>query len=106
MIEASTPIIALTEWPTNTASLQAELAADLDDVVGISVERCILRRVVGGEIGLPGADMVEQHGPEIRLEGRRDEAPHVLIAAEAMGEDHRRLARPSHLDVVSLQNVT
>ena len=37
-------------------------------------------------------DMVEENDLVPVLEGRRDEPPHVLIAAIAMGEDHGLLA--------------
>ena len=36
---ASTPIIALTECPTKIASRSSSSSADLDDVVGVAVER-------------------------------------------------------------------
>jgi hypothetical protein len=47
--------------------------------------------------------MIEQHDPEFVLEGGRDEAPHVLIAAEAMREDHGALAVAANLHVIALK---
>jgi hypothetical protein len=45
--------------------------------------------------------MIEKHDPEIFGQGRRDQPPHVLIAAEPVGEHHHRLIRTaSEQDVV------
>jgi hypothetical protein len=44
--------------------------------------------------------MVEQHNPEVLLELRRYEPPHVLIAAETMGEDHGPVAGTMKVHVV------
>jgi hypothetical protein len=46
--------------------------------------------------------MIERHDSEILLECRRDEAPHVLIAAETMREEHGAVAAPTHLHIVAL----
>jgi hypothetical protein len=45
--------------------------------------------------------MVEQDGFEIGPECRLDEAPHVLVAAEAVGEYHGLVAGAVDVDVVS-----
>ena len=81
--------------------LEFELIADLDDVVGITLERGILGRIVGLEIGAARADMIEQHGPEPVLEGRRNMPPHVLVAAEAMREHHRGRAGAFDVNIVA-----
>ena len=59
LMRASTPIIALTEWPTNTASAQPELVADLHDVVGIAVESDAYFAAV---VGTPGLIGPRRHG--------------------------------------------
>jgi hypothetical protein len=46
--------------------------------------------------------MVEQHGAEIRLEGRRNEPPHVLVATEAMGKHHSAFTAATDLHVVPM----
>ena len=78
---------------------QLQLAADLEHVVGVALQRVVLAAVVGGEVGAAGADVVEEDDAVVVLERRRDEAPHVLVAAEAVGEDHRPgpLAGPDSL---------
>ena len=86
--DASTPIMALTECPTNTASRKLQFTSDFHEVVGIAVKRSILRRIVGAEIRLSGANMIEENRSELAAELRLDEAPHVLIAAETMGKHH------------------
>ena len=86
--------MALTEWPTKTPPSHIQRAAEFDHVVGVAVERGVLLRVVGREVGAAGADVVEQERAELALEGGSHEAPHVLVAAEAVGEDHRPGDRP------------
>src|SRR5215210_4567619 len=103
-IAARMPMIALTECPTKIAR-QLELAADLQNVVSVTLQRVVFGEVVGREIGPPRANVVEQHDLVLTLESRRDQAPHVLIAAEAVRE-HHRLA-PCHTgegDVVPVQH--
>jgi hypothetical protein len=39
------------------------------------------------------------------LERRHDPTPHVLIATKAMGKNHRYLASPNHLHVISFENI-
>ena len=102
---ASTPIIALTECPTKMTSRELQLAADLEDVGGVAVERRVLRAIVGGNVGLPGADVVEEHHAMGVLERGGDQAPHVLIAPESVREHDRAVAAPENADVVSPRNV-
>ena len=71
---------------------QVQLAADRQHVVGVAIERAVSRRIEGGGVGLPVPDMIEEDDLVAVLEGRRDEPPHVLVAAIAMGEDHGLLA--------------
>jgi hypothetical protein len=68
--------------------LEGQLVPDFDYVIRITGQRRIFAGVVSREVGAAGADMVEQHNSEVLLELRRYEPPHVLIAAETMGEDH------------------
>ena len=80
--------------------LQVQFASDLDHIVGIAGKRRILAGIVGRKIGAAGADMVEQHDLEVPFELRRHEPPHVLIAAEAVGEDHGSVAGATDVHVV------
>ena len=68
---------------------EAELVTDLEHVVGVALERAVLRAAVGAQIRTSRPDVVEQDDPVRVREGRRDEAPHVLIAAVAVGEHDR-----------------
>ena len=52
----------------------------------------ILPMVVGRKVGTSGADVSEKHDLEIVFEFGRHETPHVLIAAKAMGKNHRPVA--------------
>ena len=72
---------------------QVERVADLQDVVGVAAQVAVAVGVEGPEVRPAGADLVEQHDAVGGLEGRRDEPPHVLVAAEAVGEQHRRPVR-------------
>ena len=71
---ASTPIIADTEWPTKIDVVQVELAADLEDVVGVAVERRVALpgRRRRGRIR-PAPTWSKQDDPEVgpRTRGRR-----------------------------------
>jgi len=49
--------------------------------------------------------VVEKYNPEVMLEFRRYETPHVLIATEAMGEHHTPVTPSNHVNVVSRQHV-
>ena len=46
--------------------------------------------------------MIEQYRGEIRLEGRRNEAPHVLVAPKAVGEHYRALTTATDLHVIAI----
>ena len=62
--------------------------------------------VVGALVRAAGADVVEQHDPVVVLERGRDQAPHLLIAAEAMREEHRlRRLRAGNPHVVARRDV-
>ncbi len=82
-----------------------ELIQQFVDVVRISVQRVVLRAVVGRQVGLAAADVVEAQSAEPLLEGRCQQAPHVLVAAEAMGEDHRDRLFTGDLYVVARSDV-
>ena len=86
--------------------LQIELAADFEHVGRVALERAVPGPVVGGQVRLASANVVEEDDPVLVLEGGRDEPPHVLVAAEAVGENHRppRFAA-GQLDVVSAQSL-
>jgi len=49
--------------------------------------------------------MIEQDHAVVGFERRRHEAPHVLVAPEAVGEDHRAAVPATrNLHVVALEN--
>ncbi len=84
---------------------QVELAADVEHVGGVAVQRAVAMPVVGREVGLAGADIVEQDDAEAVLERRPDVAPHDLVAAEAVREDHRpAIGGTVQLDVVASED--
>ena len=77
---------------------------DLEQVVGVAMQAAILGAVVGGQVGAAAADQIEGKGAETILVGRREEAPHGLVAAEAVREYHgcRSGTRDTHV-VTQLQ---
>src|SRR3954451_10257284 len=79
-----------------------QLAADLDDVVGIAFKGGVSSLGKRAEVGPAGADVIKKNGPEPVPESGFDEAPHVLVAAEAMGEDHGARTFPGYSDVIPL----
>ena len=85
--------------------LQLQLPPDFDDVLGIAGQRRVLSVIISRKVGTSGADVIEQHDLEVAFECRRHEAPHVLVTAEAMRENHGALALSAHMDVVSCQDV-
>ena len=92
--------------PDEDRAGEPQLAADLEHVGGIPLERSVLAPVVGGGVRLAGAHVVEEDHPVFILEGGSDEPPHVLVAAEAMREDHGLAPFGAReLDVVSSQDV-
>ena len=46
-------------------------------------------------VGAARADVVEEDDAILVLERGRDQAPHVLVAAEPVGEQHRRAVDPT-----------
>ena len=72
-----------------------ERPADLQYVVGVAVEAAVAFAIVCPEVRRPGADVVEEHHSVVVLEGRRHEAPHVLVATEAVREEHGASVRAS-----------
>ena len=75
--------------PDEDQIVQLELAADLEHVVGVTLERPVLEAVVRREVRAAGADVVEEDDAVFVLERRGDVPPHVLIAAEPVHEHHR-----------------
>ena len=86
---ARAPIMALTEWPTNTTSVRSSARQISQHVGGVAVEGSVPDGVVGRRVGTSEANEVEEDDPVLVLEGRRDETPHVLVAPEPVGEHHR-----------------
>src|SRR5215217_5624497 len=84
--------------------LQVQLTADRQHVVGIALEGAVLRLVKGDGIRLSVPNMIEEDDLVAILEGWRDEPPHVLIAAVAVGEDHGLLAAALNLNIVAAEN--
>src|SRR5581483_1760132 len=83
---------------------QAKLAADLDHVVSVSGQSRILSFIVRSQVRTTCSYVVKQNDPEIRLERWRDKPPHVLIAAEPMGEHHRFLAGAPNIYIIAFDN--
>jgi hypothetical protein len=78
-----------------------ELGADLEHVGGVAVQGRVPLGPVGAEIRPAGPHVVEEHDAVRVGERRRDEPPHVLVAAEPVGKDHRRPVRSAgQVDVV------
>jgi hypothetical protein len=48
--------------------------------------------------------VIEQHHLVVAFERRRDESPHVLVAAETVREHHGSRTSPSDHDVVPLES--
>ena len=63
---------------------------DLQEIVGVSVERVVLPAAVGRPVGASGSHVVEQDDLEVGLERRCDRTPRRLTASESVREDHGR----------------
>jgi hypothetical protein len=70
--------------------LELERLDDVEHVAGVAVERRVPRRIEGRAVRAPVADVVEEHHAVLVGEFRPHVAPHVLVAPEAVAEDHRR----------------
>ncbi len=80
---------------------QVEGVDDVEHVAYIAVEGAIAIHVVRGKITFPRAHVVEAHHAIVVLECGRHEAPHVLVAAEAVGEEHGGGTAPGDAHVVA-----
>ena len=76
---------------------QVELGADVEHVVGVALQGGVAHGVVRREVRAAAAHVVEADHAEVVLERGGDEAPHVLVAAESVGEDHGPAVGPSGL---------
>jgi hypothetical protein len=83
---------------------QVELATDLQYVLRVAVQGIMPRPIISRGIRLPMTNMVEQNDLVAVRKGRRDEPPHVLVAAISVSEDHRLRTAPGNLNIVSLEN--
>jgi hypothetical protein len=83
--------------------LQIQFPPNLDGVLGVAGKRRILSVFVGSEVGASSPNVIKKHNFEIVFELGRNETPHVLIAAEAVGENHSPVAVTTNADVVSNQ---
>jgi hypothetical protein len=84
---------------------ESQLAADLQDIGGISVERCVPLPIEGGDVGSTRADVIEEHNLVRVRECANDQAPHILIASKPMGEEHRPVASSENSYVVATDDV-
>jgi hypothetical protein len=67
----------------------------------MALTECPTNMTCRRSIGAARSHVVEQHHPEILGQGRRDQAPQVLIASEAVGEHHDRpILGAGHHDIV------
>ena len=80
--------------------LEVKGTADLQDVVGVAPQVGVSVRVERRQVGPAGSHVVEEDDPMGVLEGRGDEAPHVLVAAEPVREQHGRAVGPARHDHV------
>ena len=81
--------------------LEPQLFADIEHVSGVSVERAVLRSIVRRQIRPTRAHVIEQDDAIRVLEGRSHVAPHVLVAAKAVREEHRLVAMAGDANVVA-----
>ena len=65
---------------------------DVENILRVALQGFVAALVVGRPVGLAAAHVVEKDYPIVVLERRGDEAPHRLVAAEAVGEEHHLLA--------------
>ena len=86
------------------AAGDVERPTDLDQIVGIAVEAGIFAGIISGKVRPARTDVIEQHREMVGLESRRDEAPHVLVAAEAMRENHGPMAGSGRYDMIAGNN--
>ena len=85
--------------------VQVERMDDVEDVLRVALERSIAVVIVLRLVGLSGADIVEEDDAIVVLEGGDDVPPHVLIAAEAMSEQHGPGTLAGDADVVAFDDV-
>ena len=86
--------------------VQVEGFEDLQQVLRVPVERVVLAPVVCRDVGVAGADVIEEHDLVVFLEFGRDEAPRLETAAEAVGEDHRAtVGVAAHENVVPREDI-
>src|SRR4051812_7210878 len=92
--------------PDQDDVVEIECRSNLDHVGGVTVQRRILGGVVCREIRVARADVIEEHDVVAIDESRHDVPPHVLVAAEAVGEHHRLTGWISeHVDVVAAPHI-
>jgi hypothetical protein len=84
---------------------QIERGANVEHVLRVAVEAAVAFGAVLTEVGLPRADVIEEDDAVVVLERRGHEAPHVLVAPEAVGEQHGLRAPPRYLHVVPREYV-
>jgi hypothetical protein len=65
----------------------------------------ILIAVIGGEVRTARAHMIEQDSPEFAFECGGYEPPHVLVATEAVSEQHGPLAGAADLYVIAFEDL-
>src|SRR5687767_11945332 len=91
--------------PDENHIVQIERMDDLEDVLRVSVQPAVARRIVGPKIRMPGPYIVKQDDLVVVLEIRRDEPPHVLVASKAVSKKQRLGALAGHLHVVSTKYI-
>src|SRR4051812_25923074 len=85
--------------------VSAQMVKQFVDVCGVPLQRLVLGEVIGGQVRVSAADMVEKDGSEPGAECRCHAAPHGLITAEPMRKDHRRVAFAGDPDIVSFPQI-
>ena len=104
LMPASRPIIALTEWPTNTTGPSADCTDHVDQVVGMALQRAVFVAVVGGQVRCAAARQVVGDRAEALAVTGREQPPHALVATKSMGEDHRARTVAGDGNVVALMD--
>src|SRR5579884_4254260 len=80
---------------------EIQLVADLEHIIGVTFEPRVLIGTVCTEVRVPRSHVIEKDGPVVGTELRFHKTPHVLVAAKAMREQHRRFPGTAVNDVVA-----
>ena len=77
---------------------------DLKNVIRIAAQRCVFFAAVLGQVRFSGTNVVEQNNPVVFHKSGGQKAPHDLVAAVTVDEQHRLATVSDDVDVVSLED--